>query len=103
MLHSADYSQEATLEVDDNIALTATMDILKAIARGRGPKRTLLALGYAGWGPGQLDSEVRANGWLQVAADDELVFGGGVEDKWERAIGKLGIDPHMLSDKAGHA
>ena len=103
VLHSADYSQEATLEVDDNIALTATMDILKAIARGRGPKRTLLALGYAGWGPGQLDSEVRANGWLQVAADDELVFGGGVEDKWERAIGKLGIDPHMLSDKAGHA
>ncbi len=86
------------------MALTATVDILKAIAIGSGPRRSLLALGYAGWGPGQLDDEIKANGWLHVAADDELVFGGGnVEDKWDKAMAKLGIDPRMLSDSAGHA
>ena len=103
VLHSADYSQEATLPVDDGIALTATVDILKAIARGRGPRKSLLALGYAGWGPGQLDDEIKANGWLQAPADPELVFDLNLDNKWERAIGKLGIDPRMLSDEAGHA
>ena len=103
VLHSADYSQEATLPVDDGIALTATVDILKAIARGRGPQKSLLALGYAGWGPGQLDDEIKANGWLQAPADPELVFDLNLDNKWERAIGKLGIDPRMLSDEAGHA
>ncbi len=103
VLHSADYSQEATLPVDDGIALTATVDILKAIARGRGPRKSLLGLGYAGWGPGQLDDEIKANGWLQAPADPELVFDLNLDNKWERAIGKLGIDPRMLSDEAGHA
>ena len=103
VLHSADYVQETTLVVDGDIALTATVDILKAIAEGSGPSRSLLALGYAGWGPGQLDSEIKANGWLQVAPDDDLVFGPEFDSKWERAIAKLGIDPSMLSGQAGNA
>lgn len=104
VLHSPDYRRDATLIVDEQVALTATVDILKAIAIGSGPRRSLLALGYAGWGPGQLDDEIKANGWLHVAADDDLVFGAGnVEDKWDRAMAKLGIDPRMLSDSAGHA
>ena len=103
VLHSADYVQDATLVVDDDIALTATVDILKAIAAGIGPKRSLLALGYAGWGEGQLDNEIKANGWLHVAADNELVFGTDMDTNWERAMAKLGIDPRMLSDDAGHA
>jgi putative transcriptional regulator len=103
VLHSPDYVREATLVVDERIALTATVDILKAMATGGGPQRSLLALGYSGWGPGQLDSEIKANGWLHVAADDDLVFGNEMDSKWEQAIGKLGIDPRMLSDSAGHA
>jgi putative transcriptional regulator len=103
VLHTADYKQDATLEVDETIALTATIDILKAIARGHGPRKSLLALGYAGWGPGQLDSEIRQNGWLQVPADAEIIFDIENDSKWERAIQKLGIDPRMLSDTAGHA
>jgi putative transcriptional regulator len=103
VLHSPDYIQEATLVVDDDIALTATVDILKAIAVGEGPRRRLLALGYAGWGPGQLDTEIKSNGWLHVAADENLVFGPDLDNKWEHAMDKLGIDPSMLSDDAGHA
>ncbi|MEQ8806091.1 MAG: YqgE/AlgH family protein [Rhodospirillales bacterium] len=103
VLHTPDYLQEATMVVDDQIALTATVDILQAIADGIGPRQSLLALGYAGWGPGQLDSEIKANGWLHVAADPTLVFGGGMDDKWEQAMLKIGVDPRMLSDEAGHA
>lgn len=103
VLHTTDYHQDATLDVTDGIALTATVDILKSIARGSGPRQSLLALGYAGWGPGQLDFEFRANGWLQVPADSELIFDTDQETKWERAIAKLGIDPRMLSDTAGNA
>ncbi|MCP5368546.1 MAG: YqgE/AlgH family protein [Hyphomicrobiales bacterium] len=103
VLHSADYVRDATMVVDDAVALTATMDILRAIAEGEGPNKAILALGYAGWGPGQLDSEIKANGWLHVDADDELLFGPELETKWERAMVKLGIDPRMLSDNAGHA
>ena len=103
VLHTPDYAQEGTLVVDDDVALTATIDILKAIAEGRGPQRSLLALGYAGWGPGQLDDEIRRNGWLHVAADADLVFGADLETKWERAMHKLGIDPRMLTTDAGTA
>ena len=103
VLHSRDYLQEATMVVDDDVALTATVDILKVIAEGDGPRRSLLALGYSGWGPGQLDSEIMSNGWLHVAADSELVFGDNLEGKWEQAMGKIGVDPRMLSDDAGHA
>lgn len=103
VLHSPDYVQEGTLKVSDGVALTATLDILKAIAAGDGPRRHLLALGYAGWGPGQLDREIRANGWLTVDADEDLVFGAALDRKWDRAMAKVGIDPRMLSDAAGHA
>ena len=103
VLHSQDYAQETTMIVDAGVALTATVDILKAIADGYGPKRCLLALGYAGWGPGQLDSEIMQNGWLQVVSDNDLVFGDDLENKWDRAMSKLGIDPNMLSDSSGHA
>jgi putative transcriptional regulator len=103
VLHSADYVHEGTLLVDDRIALTATVDILRAIAAGAGPKHHLLALGYAGWGPGQLDNETLANAWLHVEADDVLVFDPDLDTKWMRAMAKLGIDPRLLTDEVGHA
>ena len=103
VLHSVDYVQESTMVVDGNFALTATLDILKAIATGEGPSCSLLALGYAGWGPGQLDSEIKANGWLHVLPDNDLVFGPDLETKWDRAVAKLGVDTRMLSGEAGHA
>jgi putative transcriptional regulator len=103
VLHSSDYNQDSTLEVDSKIALTATIDILRDIATGSGPRQRLMALGYAGWGPGQLDLEIQDNGWLHVEADDELIFGDDLSNKWERAIGKLGVSVSMLSDEAGHA
>ncbi|MDG4575486.1 MAG: YqgE/AlgH family protein [Defluviicoccus sp.] len=103
VLHSPDYMREGTLVVTEGVSLTATVDILKAIASGSGPRRHLLALGYAGWGPGQLDSEILANGWLHVDADEELVFGPALDQKWDRAMAKLGINPMLLSDAAGHA
>jgi putative transcriptional regulator len=103
VLHSPDYNEEATLLVDGQVGLTASVDVLRAIGRGAGPRRNILALGYAGWGPGQLDAEIQANGWLHVAADDALIFDIGVDDKWRRAIAKLGVDPFALSGEAGHA
>lgn len=103
VLHSADYVQESTLVINDQMALTATVEVLKAIAGGEGPERKVLALGYAGWSAGQLDAEIQANGWLSVPADDELVFGAEHEHKWERALAKLGVSPAMLSGEAGHA
>ena len=103
VLHSPDYLQDASLVVDENVALTATIDILRAIAEGKGPANCLLALGYAGWGAGQLDSEIKSNGWLSVDADVDLVFGCDLDEKWDRAMAKIGIDPRMLSDDAGHA
>ncbi len=103
VLHSSDYVQDATLVIDENVGLTATVDILKSIAEGSGPDRSLLALGYAGWGAGQLDEEIQANGWLSVAPDVPLVFDGDLDGKWERAMGKMGIDFSKLSGDAGHA
>jgi len=103
VLHSDEYQQDATLLVKDGVSLTATVDILKALARGAGPKKSLLALGYAGWGPLQLDDEIRANGWLQVSADMDLIFSGDHGTKWERSISKIGIDPNKLSQNSGHA
>ncbi len=103
VLHSADYVEHGTLVVGESMALTATLDILRLIGRGEGPRRSLLALGYAGWGPGQLDAEIQANGWLHVSADDEIVFGPQLPRKWQQALAKLGIDPLSLSGDAGHA
>jgi len=103
VLHSADYREEATLELSGGFAMTATIDILRAMGKGEGPRRCLLALGYAGWAPGQLDAEIQANGWLSVAADPDLVFGDADDSKWQRALAKLGVTPEMLSAEAGHA
>ena len=103
VLHSADYAQDATLVINEHFALTATVDILKSIANGEGPKKSILALGYAGWEPGQLDKEIQANGWLSLPADADLVFDVRPNTKWEKAMGKIGIDFNMLSGQAGHA
>lgn len=103
VLHSAEYERDGTLQVSNAVGLTATVDVLRDMADGQGPRRSLLALGYAGWGPGQLDSEIQANGWLHVEADDGLVFGADLDNKWTEAISKLGFDLSMLSGEAGHA
>jgi putative transcriptional regulator len=104
VLHSADFFIEnSTLPIDDGICLTATLDILKAIARGDGPASAILALGYAGWAPGQLESEIQGNGWLHCAPDSDLIFGTDIGAKYEKALKKIGIDPGMLSSEAGHA
>ncbi|HTT78103.1 MAG TPA: YqgE/AlgH family protein [Stellaceae bacterium] len=103
VLHTPDYHEEATLLVGDGFAVTATLEILRALGRGEGPRRSLLALGYAGWAPGQLDAEMQANGWLSAPADGDLVFADDLTAKWQRAIKKLGIDLSMLSTDSGHA
>src|SRR6202047_3086613 len=93
VLHSADFFIEnSTLPIDDGICLTATLDILKAIARGDGPASAVLALGYAGWAPGQLENEIQENGWLHCTADSELIFGSDNDGKYEKALKKLGVD-----------
>jgi putative transcriptional regulator len=104
VLHSADfYVENSTLPIDEGICLTATLDILKAIARGEGPRSALLALGYAGWAPGQLEHEIHQNGWLHCPADPELIFGADVERKYDKALQKIGVQLGMLSSEAGHA
>ncbi len=103
VLHTDDYREEATLPVAGNISVTATREILRAIGSGRGPRHCLFALGYAGWAPGQLDAEIQANGWLSVAADEQIVFDPDADGKWLRALAKLGIDLSTLSTAAGHA
>lgn len=104
VLHSSDfYIENATLRIDDGVCLTATVDILRAIANGSGPKHAILALGYAGWAPGQLETEIQSNGWLHCDADADLIFGDDIDDKYNRALQKIGIDPGMLSNEAGHA
>src|ERR1700738_2437038 len=104
VLHSSDFFIEnSTLPIDDGICLTATLDILKAIAGGKGPASAILALGYAGWAPGQLESEIQGNGWLHCAPDSDLIFGTDIGGKYEKALKKIGIDLGMLSSEAGHA
>jgi putative transcriptional regulator len=104
VLHSPDFFlNESTLPIDDGVCLTATVEILRAIATGEGPESAVLALGYAGWQAGQLESEIQANGWLNCPADLDLIFDPGLDDKYERALRKIGIDPAMLSATAGHA
>ncbi|MFV0368675.1 MAG: YqgE/AlgH family protein [Hyphomicrobiaceae bacterium] len=104
VLHSSDYFvTNSTLPIRDGVCLTATLDILRAIATGEGPARMLLALGYAGWSPGQLESEIQANGWLHCPADHDLIFNTDNEAKYSRALAKIGIDPSHLVADAGHA
>ena len=103
VLHSADFAQDSTMIVSESLALTATVDILRAIAQGQGPKNHLLALGYAGWGAGQIEAEIQQNAWLTANADEEVIFHTELEDKWPRAMAMLGVDISMLSTEAGHA
>ena len=103
VLHSADYfATDSTLKIDNRISLTATVDILKAIAAGLGPKRSIFALGYAGWSAGQLENEIQANGWLHCPSDDEILFENNLELKYERAMARIGINPSFLVSDAGH-
>lgn len=103
VLHSADFVQDSTMVVSETLALTATVDILRAMANGSGPIHSLLALGYAGWGPGQLENEIQSNSWLTADGDDEIIFHTELEHKWPRAMTMLGVDVSMLSAEAGHA
>jgi putative transcriptional regulator len=103
VLHSDDYVRDGTLKVRSGFALTATVDILKAIAVGEGPRRSLLALGYSGWGPGQLEQEIAANGWLVVPADPSIVFESDLDDKWQSALAATGATLSTLSGVAGRA
>jgi putative transcriptional regulator len=104
VLHSPDFHlDQSTLPIDDGVCLTATIDILRAIARGDGPRSAVLALGYAGWTAGQLESEIQANGWLTCPGDAELVFKAPADVRYELALRKIGIEPAMLSMQAGHA
>lgn len=103
VLHSTDYVREGTLVVDEDVALSATIDILRVMSHGAGPERAILLLGYAGWGPGQLDAEIQANGWLTAPCRESLLFDMDLSTKWERSIATLGVNPHMLSGEAGHA
>jgi putative transcriptional regulator len=103
VLHSSDYASESTVLIENGFAMTATLDILRAIALNEGPRETLLALGYVGWGAGQLENEIQENGWLTIEADPALIFGRDLEGKWRQALATLGIDPAVLSFEIGHA
>ncbi|MCF3640146.1 YqgE/AlgH family protein [Rhizobium sp. TRM95111] len=103
VLHSDDYMSESSIPVSDDICLTATLDIVRAISRGRGPRRGLMMLGYAGWGAGQLEGEIGANGWLTCPAEEDMIFDMRLEDKYDRVLAHMGISPAMLSSEAGHA
>jgi putative transcriptional regulator len=104
VLHSADYfAADSTLPINEGVCLTATIDILKAIAKGSGPNKAILALGYAGWAPGQLEQEIQSNGWLNCPADPDIVFNSDLESKYGRALDSLGVDPSHLVGVAGNA
>lgn len=103
VLHSHDYIVDSSMPVSGEICLTATIDILRAISAGKGPKRALMTLGYAGWGAGQLEEEIAGNGWLTCPATPELLFEGDLDAKYDRILAVLGIDLAHLSSSAGHA
>lgn len=103
VLHSGDYRVESSLAVSEDICLTATVDILRAISSGRGPRQALMALGYAGWAAGQLESEIADNGWLTCPATADLLFDADIDRKYDKALASIGIDLAHLSGSAGHA
>ena len=103
VLHSSDYLSESTVIIENGFAMTATLDILRALAVNEGPNQSILALGYVGWGAGQLENEIQENGWLTIDATPELIFGSNLENKWREALATLGIDPAGLSFEIGHA
>lgn len=103
VLHTADFSREETVTVSDTLALTGTVSVLKEIAEGAGPDNCLFALGYAGWGPGQLDQELQNNGWLSLDADMDLIFDDNIDKKWDKAMERIGVDVNKLSIQFGRA
>lgn len=104
VLHSSDYfAADSTLPINESVCLTATIDILRAIAKGSGPDKAILALGYAGWAPGQLEREIQSNGWLNCPADPDIIFDGDLESKYERSLSILGVDPSRLVGASGRA
>lgn len=103
VLHPSDSKWQSTLEVSPDISLTASRDIIVALAEGRGPKQYLITLGYAGWGEGQLEEEIASNSWLTVQADKEIIFNTPFEQRWTAAAQTLGIDVNLISSTAGHA
>lgn len=103
VLHSGPFSWEGSMMVSAELALSNSRDILEAIAAGRGPQSFVVAMGCAGWGPGQLESEIRANAWITGPYSEALVFEMEVDRRWEAAMALIGIDPALLSDTAGHA
>lgn len=103
LLHSGDFSQSDTIRIDERFSVTGTVDALKALAKGEGPKDKIFVLGYAGWGAGQLDQELQQNAWLIVDADENILFESDPAKKWDAALAKLGINPAMLSGDVGRA
>ncbi len=104
VLHSTDYRlEDNTMVVSDQFGMTATLEILQDLAKGDGPVDSLLVLGYAGWGPGQLESEFRDHGWVACDASNDIVFNVHDEDKWGAAVSSIGVDPMLLSGEGGRA
>lgn len=103
VLHTDDYVVESSMQVDNEVCLTATVDILRAISTGGGPHRALMALGYAGWGAGQLEGEIAENGWLTCPADSDMLFDGDMDTKYERILAHIGVNLVHFSETAGHA
>ena len=104
VLHSPEYnSRIQTLAVDGSFSMTATLDVLEDIASGEGPAQSLLMLGYSGWAPGQIEDEIKANGWLVADADEALLFGDDLDGKWTQALAKIGVDASFLSGQSGRA
>lgn len=103
VLHTDDFIVESSTPLSEEICLTATVDILRAISLGRGPRRALMALGYSGWGAGQLEAEIAENGWLTCPADTELLFDCDVDLQYDRILASIGVNPTHLSNSAGHA
>lgn len=103
VLHTHTQPWDSTLDVNDNISITTSRDILEAMARGEGPAQTLVALGYAGWGAGQLERELQDNAWLSGPADQSILFELAPDQRWAAAARLLGVDVNLLSSEAGHA
>jgi putative transcriptional regulator len=103
VLHTDDYLVESSMQVDNEVCLTATVDILRAISTGAGPNRALMALGYAGWGAGQLEGEIAENGWLTCPADSDMLFDADIDAKYERILARIGVNLVHFSETAGHA
>jgi putative transcriptional regulator len=103
LIHSLDWGGQESVQVADRWGLTATLDILKAIAEGRGPSRWIAALGYAGWGGGQLDAELSRHGWFSTPGNEELLYECDVSSRWETAFKSAGIDPRLLTADYGTA